>query len=150
MTLGAKTSKVYAETTPGFHALERHLDRTGEYWFVQANGAIAAGAVCKITDAGQADTVTTSESGSTAKILGIAQAALADNEWGWLWRGNGYTEALVVTGNAADTALTTHTGAGELSTGGDTIVGGLVTVDGNATGSNAVITVAAYGLIGTN
>jgi hypothetical protein len=150
MTLGALTSKVYAENAQGHKTLERHDDDAGHYWFAQANGAVALGALVKISAVGQADTVTTSESGSTAKILGIAQAALADNEWGWFWRGNGYTEALVVTGNAADTALTTHTGAGEMSTGGDAIVGGLVTVDGNATGSNAVITVAAYGLIGTN
>lgn len=150
MTLGVLLTKVYAENEQGFKTLERHDDELGHYVFAQANGAIALGALVKISSAGQADTVTTSESGSTPKILGIAQALLADNEWGWFWRGNGSTEALVVTGNAADTALTTHTGAGELSTGGDAIVGGLVTVDGNATGSNAVITVAAYGLIGTN
>lgn len=126
---------------------------SGFYRYAQADGAIDAGAACRIlqesaTDC-QAKEIDTTLSGSIPTAVGIAQAALADNEYGWFWRGLGYTEALVATGIAANAALTTTATAGELGAAGDTVAT-LRAVDANSSGSTALGTVAAYGLLGTN
>lgn len=126
---------------------------SGEYIYAQANGAVDAGAVCQILHEGdndcQADELDSTLSGSIPTSAGVAQVAAADNYFSWYWLGCGYTEALVATGVSADAALTTTGTAGELGAGGDA-VHSLRAVDGNATGSTAAITVAAYGRIGTN
>jgi len=118
--------------------------------FARANGAIDQAAICRISLAdGDADEVTTAESASTPNVLGVAMATLADNEFGWFWRGKGFCEALVATAISAGDALTTTANAGELGAGGDTVVT-LGAIDANASGSTALSTVKAYGLLGTN
>lgn len=130
---------------------EQHTADSGVYLYAQADGAIAEGALVKISDVGQADSVTTAESAATPKKLGVCVAAggLADNQYGWFWRGNGVEEALLANGVAADTALTTTATAGVLGTGGDAVVS-LVSVDANSSGAAALGTVQAYGLLGSN
>lgn len=124
-------------------------DNFGEYVFCQANGAIDRGALCQITHDGQASEQDTTSSGSTRKRDGVAQAALADNEWGWFWRGRGKTEALVANGISAGAALTTTATAGVLGSGGDAVASCLA-VDANATGSTALVTIEADNYISTN
>lgn len=122
----------------------------GVYVFARANGAVLQGDLCKIDpETWDADSVTTTESGSTGKMCGIAQAALADNEFGWFWRGCGTTEALVADGVSADTNGTTTANAGVIGSGGDAIAT-LTVIDANSSGAAALRTVKAYGFIGTN
>ena len=59
----------------------------GEFVFVQADGAIDQYAFVKIEADGQAAMLTTTNAGSNALLVGVAQVAFADNEYGWVWVG---------------------------------------------------------------
>jgi hypothetical protein len=122
---------------------------SGRYEYFQASGAVAEGAACILTYAdGQAAEMDTTGSGSTPKVVGVAVEALADNEYGWFWRGAGYDTALVVTGVSAGDALTTTATAGVLGSGGDTVIGAISAA--NSSGSTALTAVRATSLLGTN
>lgn len=59
----------------------------GEFVFVQADGAIDQFAFVKIEADGQAAMLTTTNAGSQGLLVGVAQVAFADNEYGWVWVG---------------------------------------------------------------
>jgi hypothetical protein len=59
----------------------------GEFVFVQADGAIDQYAWVKIEQDGQAAMLTTTNAGSQGLLVGVAQVAFADNEYGWVWVG---------------------------------------------------------------
>ena len=59
----------------------------GEFVFVQADGAIDQYAFVKIEQDGQAAMLTTTNAGSQALLVGVAQVAAADNEYLWVWVG---------------------------------------------------------------
>ena len=59
----------------------------GMFVFVQANGAIAQYAFATIANDGQAAELTTTTAGSNNLMIGVAQVALADNEYAWVWVG---------------------------------------------------------------
>ena len=59
----------------------------GDFVFVQADGAIDQYGFVKIEADGQAAMLTTTNAGSQALLVGVAQVALADNEYGWVWIG---------------------------------------------------------------
>lgn len=59
----------------------------GQFVFVQANGAIAQYAWVTIANDGQAAELTTTTAGSNNLMIGVAQVALADNEYAWVWVG---------------------------------------------------------------
>jgi hypothetical protein len=59
----------------------------GEFVFVQADGAIDQYAFVKIEADGQAAMLTTTNAGSQGLLVGVAQVAFADNEYGWVWVG---------------------------------------------------------------
>jgi len=123
---------------------------SGLYVYGSANGAITVGQACKFVEGVyDFDTVTTAESGSTNTQLGICIAAdgLADNYWGWFWRGMGTEEALLATTISADAQLTTTTTPGTLGSGGDNVDGAFAV---DASGSGGVVTIRAAGLLQTN
>ena len=59
----------------------------GEFVFVQADGAIDQYGFVKIEQDGQAAMLTTTNAGSQGLLVGVAQVAFADNEYGWVWVG---------------------------------------------------------------
>jgi hypothetical protein len=59
----------------------------GEFVFVQADGAIDQYAFVKIEADGQAAMLTTTNAGSQGLLIGVAQIAVADNEYVWVWVG---------------------------------------------------------------
>lgn len=59
----------------------------GMFVFVQASGAIAQYAFVTIANDGQAAELTTTTAGSNNLMIGVAQVALADNEYAWVWVG---------------------------------------------------------------
>jgi hypothetical protein len=59
----------------------------GEFVFVQADGAIDQYAWVKIEQDGQAAMLNTTNAGSNGLLVGVAQVAFADNEYGWVWVG---------------------------------------------------------------
>ena len=55
------------------------------YLYVQANGAISIGAVCDMTEAGQADELDSARAASiNGSPLGAAQVAIPDDSYGWI------------------------------------------------------------------
>jgi hypothetical protein len=154
---GAKLFKAYASDSLELFTLNEVVEvkpdqdgeNFGEFVFAQAGEALDAGALCIVAHDGQATECDTTASGSTRKRLGIAQVALANDEYGWFWRGRGKTEALVADSVAAGAALTTTATDGVLGAGGDAIAS-LVAVDANASGDVALTTVFADGYISSN
>ena len=59
----------------------------GEWIFVQASGAVAQYDFVVISSAYAASSLTTTNAGATAQYVGVAQAALASGEYGWVWIG---------------------------------------------------------------
>jgi hypothetical protein len=59
----------------------------GDFVFVQADGAIDQYGFVKIEADGQAAMLTTTNAGSSALLVGVAQVAAADNEYLWVWIG---------------------------------------------------------------
>jgi hypothetical protein len=59
----------------------------GDFVFVQADGAIDQYGFVKIEADGQAAMLTTTNAGSNALMVGVAQVAAADNEYLWVWVG---------------------------------------------------------------
>jgi hypothetical protein len=91
----------------------------GEFVFVQANGAIAQYAFVVIETDGQAAELTTTNAGSNGLLVGAAQVAFADNEYGWVWvgglRGGGVGSGIkgtILTGYVAGNNLNTTATAG--------------------------------------
>lgn len=121
----------------------------GAFEYAQVDEAlgIAAGRFAIIGPSSQAIAMNTTDSGSLGQKIGIAVATLADNEYGWFFRGLGEFEALVTNGVAANTQLTTTATDGEAGTGGDTIQG-LRNVDPGVTSTR--VTVFAASLMSTN
>jgi hypothetical protein len=59
----------------------------GDFVFVQADGAIDQYGFVKIEADGQAAMLTTTNGGSNALMVGVAQVAALDNEYLWVWIG---------------------------------------------------------------
>lgn len=121
------------------------------YIYGQANGAVAEGYGCKYVEGVfDFDPVTTAESGTTPTPIGInvTDGGLADNYWGWFWKGGSGQEYAYVTDIAADVQVTTGAGtAGQLTSGGDTIQN-LFTNENNSTAGLTIC--RASGFFSTN
>ncbi len=118
-----------AENKPTANLLDRGSNKLGEWVYGQANGAISQYSVVKIDNDGQLSQLTTAISGDEPTRVGIAQVALADNEYGWVWVGcgGGSGSGIKVTALAncaVDVKLYTTTTAGSIDdTATDLIVG---------------------------
>lgn len=122
---------------------------SGLYIYGQANGAIAEGYICKYVEGTfDFDTVDTTESGTTPTNLGVCvtSGGLADNYFGWFWRGCG-KESVYVQDVAANVQVTTTGTAGQGGAGGDYIYN-LFTNENNA--AAGLTSCRASGLLSTN
>lgn len=140
-SFGIDPTKAYSETPaiPEWNLLDKGSNAQGEWIFAQADGAIDQYAFCLILGTGQASELTTTNAGSSTVMVGVPQVALADNEYGWFWRGCGGGDGKGIYGLAINyTALaklqTTATGgvADDASTTVIANVVGLDTVGGTA------------------
>lgn len=128
------------ETSAKFRLGEACFDSEGGLWvYVQANGAITAYDVVKVDHDGQATSLTTTISGSEPTAVGIAQVAFADNEYGWVWRGQGggTGSGIKVRANtlcATDVKLYTHATAGTVDDTATDLIQGLMLVSTNSAG----------------
>lgn len=112
-----------ASTTPEFGPGDTVMADSGLYIYLQANGTVAEGYAVKYAEGTwDADTITTAESGTTqtAIAINVTSGGLADNYWGWFWRGLGKEYAYVKDSASADTQMMTTTTAGQV---GDTTDG---------------------------
>lgn len=120
----------------------------GAWVYGQADEAITAGQAVFVTESdGGLTLADTTESGSTAKLVGIADTAIASGSYGWVWVGEGTFEAIVTNAVAAGTNLTTTGTGGTVGTGGDAI-NGLISVDAGVTSTR--VTVEADGILSVN
>jgi hypothetical protein len=116
--LGAALER--ADTSAAFTLGTFATDNLGGVWeYVQANGAVAVYDAVKVDEDGQAAPITTTISGSEPTAVGIAQVALADNEYGFVFRGRGGgtgtgVKVNVLVSCAADVKLYTTATAGKL------------------------------------
>ena len=128
-------------TTADFELLDKHFDEDGRcFVYVQANGAVAINDLALITEAGQAAPASTTNT-ATARgdRVGVATAAFADNEYGWLAVYGTGTDILVnvLASAAANVPLNSTATAGSLdddgTSGAETIDGlVIITADGGS------------------
>lgn len=96
--------------------LDRFTDTAGaEFVYVQAEGAITgAGYVVLIDEAGQADMIETTISATArGQMVGVAQAAFADDDYGWV-QIFGTTNIRVAASAAANAVLNTTATGGQI------------------------------------
>lgn len=129
---------------PPFSLGQQMQDADGNvYVYVQANGAITgAGYACTVDEAGQA-AMATNAVALYGDRVGVAKAAFADNDYGWL-QVYGPTPIRVGASCAANTVITSTTTAGQLDdaagSGTKTITGvALTTANGGSAGNAAGI-----------
>lgn len=155
LTAGSKDANGSTTSTgaaiPQFQPGERVIADSGVYQYLQANGAIAEGYLCKFVEGTfDADAVTTAESGAVNTPLGVCvtSGGLVDNQWGWFWRGEGQDYVYLTASIAIDTQITTSAGtAGQGTTGGDPIHDLFNTV---ASGSAGLVLCRSASLLNTN
>ena len=82
--IGANANLTHTEAQ--FSVGDRATGKDGSIWqYVQANGAIAAGDVVLLDEDWQADQLDLTNSASAfGQSVGVAAAAFADNEYGWV------------------------------------------------------------------
>lgn len=127
--------------TADFALLDKHTDEDGRGWlYVQASGAIVINAACVITEAGQAaEASVTTTATARGDAVGIATAAFADNEYGWLAvYGTGTDILVLVAASAAanvplNSTATDGTLDDDATSGAETIDGlVIITTDGGS------------------
>jgi len=93
-SFGVNYKKVFADPTTSADGLPLPIAVgsvgslvEGDFVFVQADGAIDQYGFVKIEVDGQAAMLTTTNAGSHNLMVGVAQVAVADNEYVWVWVG---------------------------------------------------------------
>ena len=130
------------------HTLGQRLqdDVGGEYVYGQANGALVDAALCKITQAGQVDAITTAEADDWlgGPLCGSLQA-VADNKYAW-FRTYGWGHVLIDNDVAAGKQLYTTTDAGKVddATSGGPINGLMIPSAGDESAQNRVVAWFGY------
>ncbi len=132
-------------TAADFELLDKHTDEDGRAWlYVQANGAIVINAACVITEAGQAaEASVTTTATARGDAVGIATAAFADNEYGWLAVYGTGTDILVLVSAsaAANVPLNSTATDGELDDDGSVgaeVIDGLVIITADGGSGSAI------------
>lgn len=155
--LGIKLTEYLSSTDYGVSQFSYKLgtpyrNSEGLFEFVKADALLAAGDLVKVDNDGTVEALTTAISGSEPTSVGVAMSAIPLNGYGWVWRGDGKLASGPAGVNAAaatsaDIVVTTHTVAGQVSTGGDTIVGLTLTA---ASGAGGITACFASTLLRTN
>jgi hypothetical protein len=113
------TAADLAASGKGFSVNDGYADSSGnEYIFVSAATAITgAGFVCRISSAGTADMISTSNDARGERV-GVALYPLAAGEFGWLQTNGVFANIQTLASCAANTRLNTTATAGALDDDG--------------------------------
>lgn len=156
--LGISPNEV--SSTPTATLLDRGTTKQGTFVYAQAGEALARYAACKISSAGQATEFDTTESAAVPSMVGFPQVALANDEYGWFWVGEGGATAAaapekVVYGLVADSVtagakMTTTATEGVIGAGGDVIQGLTTLTTTGAAGAPHTVALHNPGVCMTN
>lgn len=158
--LQAGSSTVYQpDFKPGFEI----VCDSGKYKYLQANGAVSEGYLCKFIRSGQISAIanfdatpmngTTSAAIPTDCCICVTSGGLADNQWGWFWLGQGEEFVYVSTGVASYTQLTAGTSSvlGTLAASGSgDNVADLICIDSTTSSGSALRLARSHRLLATN
>lgn len=136
-------SPTIADTDQKEDLLAEGRNSKGVWVYVQASGAVAQYSAVKIDNDGQAAELTTAISGTEPTAVGIAQVALADNEYGWVWAGEGGgsgkgIKVTVLADCAAGAKIYTTTTAGSVDDTATDLIQGLTTLTTDGGSGSAV------------
>ena len=138
-------------TTADFSLGTRVIGSDGTEWvYVQASGAITQYYAVAIDENYQAAHLTTALNGA-GHMLGFAQVAFADNDYGWVAVRGSNIKVKVAASCTADARLYTTTNAGILddaSASAASRVYGVVAVTAGATAATAVEVIASFPRLG--
>lgn len=143
-------------TTLIFRLGEKCVDSEGGEWvYGQANGAIVAFDAVKVDNDYQLAALTTTISGAEPTSVGLAQVAFADNEYGWVFVGNGGGVGSGIKVNAltlcaTDVKLYTTATAGKVDDTATDLIQNLTLCTTNAAGGTVATECFASGLLTTN
>lgn len=131
-----------ADVDPTAQVGARGRTNAGSWVYGQANGAISQYDVVKIDNDGQLIPLDNTVSGAEPTAVGVAQVAVADNEYAWVWIGEGGgtmfpdIKVNVLASTTADVKLYTSGTAGSINdVTGDLIQGLTITEDDGGSGS---------------
>lgn len=154
--IGANPTATITGTTllpegKGFGLGDRYVDHDGkEYVYVQANGAITgAGYVAYFDTSYQAVMLSTSND-ARGNLVGIAPAAFADDDYGWL-QVKGPCVVRVAASAAANTQLNTTGTAGQIdddATTGAMVVDRVILTTANGGSAGTVAAIISYPAVG--
>lgn len=143
LQLGSSTAYV-PDVKPG---TEIRCD-SGVYRYLQADGAVPVGYLCRIMTGGAANSnydanlIDTTQSGTAPHSLGIcvAEGGLVDNQYGWFWLGDGEEYCAVASGVTSLTVpLCTWTTSGLIGgAGSGDLIWNLVAVDSSTSSGTSL------------
>lgn len=100
----------------------------GEYVYVKASGAVAQYALVKISSDGNwtaAEGTTTLLPSTEPAMVGVAQVAIADTSYGWVWRGKGIARCKFAASCVQDVKIYTTATGGVVDDAATTLVNNL-------------------------
>jgi hypothetical protein len=112
----------------------------GVYQYVQATAAVAQYAMVKITDnISVAEGTTTLLPSTEPASVGIAQVAIAEDSYGWVFVGPGLATCKVASSCAADVKILTTATAGVVDDAGGTLIQGLTLLTATVAAASAPV-----------
>lgn len=111
-----------------------------EWVYVEASGAVSAGDICEISASGTATRATTAGPRTSVTELGVAQAAFATGEFGWIAR-RGYGMTVAVSATTQPGVIYIATTSGKLSnTSASSTIAGILINNASATATTTTTT----------
>lgn len=156
-SFGVNYKKSYGSTPtiPEAKVGDLGTDIHGEWVYVQASAAINQYDFVLISSTFTAAGLTTTNAGSAAQYVGVAQYALANGEYGWVWIGgpSGGGVGVGIKGNVAAAVtsggkLYTHATAGQVSNTATVQVTNVSTTA--ATAGAGSVELRSFGYFGVN
>lgn len=128
-----------SSSVPEFGPGQKIRCDSGVYRYLQANGAVIEGGICKYIPAGSTWDATPFNTSTSAQIptdcaVCVTSGGLSDNQWGWFWIGDGEDYVYATSTITSFLQVTTWTSAGQVAVGSGDNISDLVAI-GSTTAS---------------